>query len=266
MPKNIKNRAVLMAIIAVTSLVLAAPSMAERKSVRKSINPCSIFQGGGLVPRIINGRVCQNHYSGIVKLELIDNRGDEFQCTGTAIDPYTVVFAAHCVEDVVQVIVHTAAGDYDAVTFGGHPDWNGNASHSETNDVAVLTVGSAMPIATFPLLPTNTIIKGEQVAIAGFGQTETGRVSAKLRAGFMKIAKVTADSILAKFNGSGSNTCSGDSGGPLVVNRDGVWYLAGATSNGLNENCGPGDRSFFVNLTAPSNRAFIAQFAPSLFQ
>ena len=239
---------------------------AQRRSPRASVSACSIFQGGGYVSRIINGRVCKNNYSGIVKLSLTDSRGDGFQCTGTAIDPYTVVFAAHCVEDITSITVETYDGNYEAVSFAGHPDWNGNASHSETNDVAVLTVAQPMPIATFPLLATNDLVKGEKMAIAGFGQTESGRVSSKLRAGFMKLAKATSDSILAKFTGSGSNTCSGDSGGPLVVNRNGVWYLAGATSNGLNENCGPGDRSYFVNLTAPSNRAFIAQFAPSLFQ
>ena len=247
-------------------VMLAVAASAQVKVNRSSASACSIFQGTGASNRIINGRVCSNNGSAIVKLSLTDSRGDGFQCTGTVIDSHTVVFAAHCVEDIVSITVETSGGNFEAATFGGHPDWNGNASHSETNDVAVLTVNETLPTTTFPLLPTNDLVKGEQIGIAGYGQTQSGRVSARLRAGFMKVAKATTDSILAKFSGRGSNTCSGDSGGPLVVNRGGVWYLAGATSNGVNEDCGPGDRSYFVNLTAPSNRAFIAQFAPSLFQ
>ncbi|MCB0337131.1 MAG: trypsin-like serine protease, partial [Bdellovibrionales bacterium] len=97
---------------------------------------------------------------------------------------------------------------------------------------------------------------GETMVISGFG-INSNDVDSVFRAGLMALDSFSTVGITAKYNGTGSNTCSGDSGGPLLMSRDGEWKLVGATSNGLLQKCGPGDTSNFVNLSDPSVKSFI---------
>ena len=231
--------------------------------------PCSVVGGtSGVTARIINGSACPVGNSPVVELFMLDVGGDIFgACTGTVVAPRVIISAAHCFPlGTTGAIVVTGSGSLNASSFHVHPGYSeAPGSIFEENDVAVVLVNQDLPTRVSGILSSNNFSLGEAAIIGGYGLDEFGG-SGTLRAAPTVIARFSAISVTITYSGSGTfgNTCSGDSGGPIFVNRGGSWVLGGVTSNGLLENCGPGDTSNFANITDPVNQNFFNSIVPGL--
>ena len=228
---------------------------------------------GRPIARIIQGEECRYDSSPIVELLMLDRFSRVVsRCSGTVVSSRGIITAAHCFGDgssypVTSVRIVNGNEVYSSSTFGAHPSWPADSQDLQINDVAVVVADQDLPVTPFKLLPsTSALSAGERVLIAGHGFTEN-LIAQGLRAGFMTLNSYDRESLIALFDGTGSNTCSGDSGGPLFVYRSGTWFLAGVTSNGDNQVCGVdgrGDVSRWARINSGSNIDFVRGFIPGV--
>ncbi|WKZ57170.1 MAG: trypsin-like serine protease [Bdellovibrionota bacterium] len=228
----------------------------------------------GVTARIINGSSCTIGDSPIVRLDVFFG-ADQYRCTGNVIAPRVVLTASHCIAAGADraSAVDIVPGDgntYSATGYALHPN-NGTGTPGPY-DLAILTLDQDLPTRVLSIVSaSDSFTSGETAYIAGYGRVGIGvggnSTSDELMAGKMRINDVTSEEIIALFDhatdgAEWANTCNGDSGGPLVVARDSSYVLAGITSYGYSEDCGPTDTSGFVNLQSSVNRQFIDTYAP----
>lgn len=142
----------------------------------------------------------QNSKPWAVAIHILDDEGDldpasaRAICTGTALDRYTVLTAAHCVED----------GELFAVGYGGarlgtqtlepvaaiisHPSYGSSAI---VNDVAVVRTLDPMDISVFPRIATKSEArkarkKGTKLSIYGWGTNQNGVQTGRLQTASLK--------------------------------------------------------------------------------
>ncbi len=214
--------------------LLAIASMSACQSAEESI--------GSQAQPLIFGDVDQGHPSAVA----LSRSGHAF-CTGTLVSPSVVVTAAHCVDML--------AGDPEVTIFFGtdientgiriavkdtvaHPMWTGNLSGG--HDVGMLLMDNkvseieAIPLSHFDI----TEFVGSEIERVGFGiyDAASRAQDGKKRAGVTTITSVPsgADTFIA--GDEDLITCSGDSGGPAYLRVEGITYLAGVHSFGL-EGC-----------------------------
>lgn len=209
--------------------------------------------------KIVGGKaVGQYEHSALSTVALMTASGQSF-CTGSLINPTTVVTAGHCVQDwkgpmvisfgirahvdtrmiaatkrlVKRIVQHPQYRD-------DHDDKNPNVG---MNDIAVLQLNAPAPkpFRPMPMAPaTHPIRKGERLILAGFGVTQVNGENPGDR-----LRKV--DTILSGVRNKarefdfgptfGKTSCNGDSGGPAFVVRRGKpgqssLVLVGVTSRG----------------------------------
>jgi secreted trypsin-like serine protease len=114
-------------------------------------------------------------------------------CTGTPIDATHVVTAAHCIDinddgtpDINGVTFNLhldtdAGGDQvdvaiAATSWVSHPDYTGFGSPSVNDDVAVITLGAALPagVPTYSLATSNMAAGSTRLYMVGYGQSGDG--------------------------------------------------------------------------------------------
>jgi len=240
--------------------------------------PCDVIgdqSSSGQVAKIINGKECEIGNSATVEVAMDD--GWSGSCTGNVITKRRVLTAAHCVADENGLVdkVDIIVGDDQWITassFVVHP--SNPEGDAGPFDIAILKFNQDIPTQLMKIIDASAQFQvGETMIIGGYGYIGEGQNSGKtngLQASKMKLFAATTEEIIAEFDHFGDgpawgNTCMGDSGGPLKLFRNEKWVLAGVTSYGHVQQCGPTDTSGFVNLASPSNRAFIEQHAPGAF-
>lgn len=232
-----------------------------------SADACSVAGTPASVSaRIIGGAQCTIGDTPVVFVNILDEFGDSLGgCTGTVVarpgqsTSRQILFAAHCVEGASAIEISTPGGTMRASLFGSHPQW-GSTQNTEDYDVALAVFNSNIPTRVAHVLGTNNFSTGERAVIAGYGQDENGNSSEeRLKAGDVLISSITGLGIGITYQSgaSSSNTCFGDSGGPLFVARGSEWVLGAVTSNGERDDCGPGDHSYFANLTNSAVKAWV---------
>jgi len=231
-----------------------------------STNTCGLL---GLPTKIINGTACSDTDSPVVRITLISRSGKPFLCTGTMLTSTKVLTAAHCFfEPIRAAYIEAGRLRADATRVTVHP----GVSEQPTavfNDVAILTLKTAVNLPTVPLFTSRALEAGDKIAIYGYGQTEDESpdhfTAGILRSGQMRLDSVTPDHLIAAFDGKkGSNTCFGDSGGPAIFSSGGIVGIVGITSSGVVSDCGPGDVSLFANTQGASVLNFIRTAVPGV--
>jgi trypsin len=153
---------------------------------------------------------------------------DQVGCTATMIGPHTAITAAHCIADRdprgLRVVFGTSVADggvFDAVSDGrAHPAFDATTL---ANDVAMLTVRDASPVAPLALdpEPLDASLIGTTMRVVGFGTTGAGLTDGGIaRAGTARITDVQVDELVVAPDPS--QPCRGDSGGPALLVADAV--------------------------------------------
>lgn len=203
------------------------------------------------IARILNGfEAVPNSWPYIVSLGTTTERSI---CAGVLFNKETVITAAHCITvspDAMRIYVgiHDYNRDVDSSTTHRvrsikiHERYNSDLIR---NDIAIIKLTNEVTesrnvkficINRDPKLVTN-----EPLVVIGWGTTETGFPSSKLKQVTVNINDDICRNTFGSFFQSSTQICSGnveerkgicfgDSGGPLMKRINGQWTLAGIIS------------------------------------
>lgn len=184
-------------------------------------------------PDIINGSTPPDN--GLIEKSTVALSGffGNVFCTGTLIDSQYVVSAAHCLAKHFGPLYVNFGRDGSEFTkvkaseWQAHPDFSGSFNQGEPSDISIIRLEKPAPEGYQPVeIYKNSLHKGEELFLAGFGQTESGSQGELLFVD-VQVADTTNSEIVVS-NGA----CYGDSGGPAYIREDGRLMLVGATSRG----------------------------------
>lgn len=204
-------------------------------------------------------------------------QGNGYLCTGTLIDDFVVLTAAHCVEDSNAANYTVCGGDdpygegcywiVGAESVHAHPDYN---AQNITNDIGIIVLEphpdyggphdqdpDLVPLPYLAQDPGTVYDQGSGFTAVGFGITGVNDQSNPLkRTVDLSMNDIYLD--VFEYGGPSENTCSGDSGGPALKTIDGVQTVIGVVSYG-DQNC----TSFGGDSRTDYNpfESFIASFA-----
>lgn len=240
---------------------------------------CSCGGGGGddassgnacsdLNVRVFGGDQCRFELSPVVPLYALSAAGVPLgTCTGTMVTLDDILTAAHCIgltqlPGSVGVFVYVNETLYPVVRGVNHPFYDGSVG--SPYDVAMITFSNPVQIGPVPLLLSDPIRVGEQIAVFGYGKNERPENSPEdFRAAYMEVGAVNPFQFGATFNTTGTSVCQGDSGGPVTQTVDGVTSLVGVTSWTFN-GCAEDSVSGFINVQNPDIYNFITAYAPDV--
>ena len=233
-------------------------------------NACSVLSGLLDAPMgIVNGTACtsqQADSSSVVWLQMSDGDGLSLgYCSGTIIDTKAVLTAAHCLDAGTKTVgAYMGTGRLPITTreFYASPDYTGLGPSSL--DVGVVLFADSLERAPVPLFTSRALTGGEAAVVAGWGTDGVSGSGRTLRAGDLKVTRVTLTQIEAAFSETTSGVCYGDSGGPLLAASGGVWAVAGVTSK-VTTGCLSG-ASYWANVYNSSIRNFILKYVPGASQ
>lgn len=213
----------------------------------------------------------------IVGLKTIKNSSGDgvLFCSGTIVDSYHILTAAHCVKryekryNLINVYAGAAhTGDQTKLQRMSLIEKIFIHENSERHDIAIIRLTERIEFNDFrkpiSLIASNTDLRelvGKYINAAGWGRfsTQSKAISRNLRQVFLKLKPLFENKSYwstkrkndewgkAKkevfeghliFNEKNKTTCEGDSGGPLVYQEAGETpFIIGITSWGNSSNC-----------------------------
>jgi hypothetical protein len=215
-------------------------------------------------------------------------------CGGSIVDLSHVVTAGHCTYNPAtgqpipaenfEVLAGASTITMEEIKHGAtvqaqpisvvrrHPFYDYAAGAGTADDVAVLTLGSALsesaavkPIALssaqlFPPEGLAATFSGFGAESATAGELNGGLYSLETRLESSAVCGGTVEADFLCARTGGGSACSGDSGGGLTDELGGTLTLIGVVDflvGSAHEPCLPGNLNGFVNVTAPEIRDFI---------
>jgi MYXO-CTERM domain-containing protein len=159
-------------------------------------------------------------------------------CTGSLVHPRVVVYAAHCGDGnkTIRFAEDSTSGGISRPTSfcRANPEYDGVSEQSQDWAFCVLDE----PVTELPYTPpaygceTDVIAQGQQVVIAGFGDSSSTGGAGTKRWATTEIVSTLGST--ANIGGDGVSTCQGDSGGSAFVQfPDGGWRALSMTSTGI---------------------------------
>jgi len=209
--------------VAAATVAIAGCSGDEPKRERTSAQHCPIVGGAP-----------ENGFEAVGALM----QDGEAYCTGTLVDPTTVVTAAHCNPDGSAAGIQFAFGadvrdggnGINLVNVTNHPQYD---DVDIVNDIAVLKLEHAVDVTPIPVM-NQTMGQdwiGRDVTFVGYGITgPNDEVTGVKRSVVIPLTEVAETTFT--YASPGKNTCQGDSGGPALALVDGGFRLIGVTSYG----------------------------------
>jgi secreted trypsin-like serine protease len=199
----------------------------------------------------------------VVSLWGIDSKFDRdpngFFCTGSLINPHTVITAAHCIEAAGNfdgfVVVRNQTDRYDhgQVLMPRTFRMNSYDTNTLDGDYAVIDLYNAASSNSYLKIPTKAQaakMLAKNPTLYGWGQNEKGNDPRYLRSVAQRLFNSQAEAEYANFNvkrqigvnrknanGTYSSGCFGDSGGPLVGRLHSTKFLLGVVSFGNADDC-----------------------------
>lgn len=217
---------------------------------------------------IINGFPLENNASriGLATVALIDDINAKSFCSGTLIDGYTVLTAAHCLTDKIPAAISVKFSNINSqksikvYNFVIHPKYDytaaisGNRNDLGGDDIALIRLEEDAIKKGFGNLVNidfDNKIKlkpQDKLTLAGYGLNEKNEIDGILRIIDAKIIALMTKygTIDIKAIEKNEGTCSGDSGGPAYYQINTAFFVVGVLSYG-NSNCSEGF-SFYINI------------------
>jgi len=205
-----------------------------------------------------------------------DRESNGFVCTGSLIDKYTVITAAHCIDATADgnpfVIIRAqknklARGEVlmpRAVHI--HPRYSRT---SLANDIAIIDLYLPATSTSYLKIPTASqaakMLKSKPI-LYGWGELQNAAASSYLRHAVQSDFTTAATKSVSHFNklkqlaagrrnldGTFTSACYGDSGGPLSGSLFSSKFLLGVVSYGLSSGCATSKPAVFTRVSAYSN-------------
>lgn len=225
----------------------------------------------------IDANTTTSPYAGVGSLRIAASSGT-YICTATPIDATHVLTAGHCVDidnngvpDISGVTFNLNYGgdltsQIPAVAWETHPNFTGFNSPSINDDLAVITLGAALPagVPTYQLATSDMVAGTTHIYMVGYGRSGDGVKGYTTGASFTvkrdgenivdafygqddaagtpgakEVFRFDFDGPRPNTNAMGGKTLGndkettlggGDSGGPSFVVVGGVYYLAGVNT------------------------------------
>ena len=157
-------------------------------------------------------------------------------CTGTLVDPSTVITAGHCVDTILPDTVFYGSPDLGGASqvaissIEQNPAFGGPGDHDSAILHLAKPVTGVSPIRVATAAEESDLPSNVSVRFAGFGLTSSGATTL-LHAGTGTVTGTGLGSAVWTQSGATVTPCPGDSGGPLVAKLpSGDDVLIGAAS------------------------------------
>ncbi len=217
----------------------------------------------------------------------------EYDCTGSVLTPNLILTSAFCLYDssgnlepAAGISIQAGVSDYETPTstdheqdravgsYRVHPGFVYSGGEAETDDVAVLTLGTPLDLSgpavkaiALPA-PNAAFPAGTAVSLAGFGeQSPTDSTSSQLesisstveaqgKCGAQPLAGMKASNgVVLCASSAASSICSGDGGSPLVTTGASPTLVGIAVA--ATQSCTAGSETIFTYVGAPEILQFI---------
>ena len=181
---------------------------------------------------ITNGKLIKStEFRPVVKIK-VTNRLAAINCTGTFVNPRTVLTAAHClINSPSKVEVSYKGKTYVVDHFEEHPIWKDQGRNKINSDIALLNFKEDVSSDTYQICNFQPEIEMNAL-IVGMGLTHAesnNNWDKKIRKGYIQIDNINEGNgtiinlgqvETTTADGTKAGTSAGDSGGPLLITQD----------------------------------------------
>lgn len=217
-----------------------------------------------LLPYVINGLAISPVGSPVVKIELINENGQSYFCSGSLISEKKILTAGHCISPyrgiypqplAVGAVVEIEGITYSSNQFKIHPKFKPYRGYNY--DLSIITLSEPV-VGNIPRLKLDTskVKKRASYIVVGYGYSNGLTDPEYLRIGTIFFDWWTKELLFSYLRESESSACFGDSGGPVLSDKGIIAVVTG----GERQCDRIGAQSLYARMNNRHNRQFVKQF------